>query len=257
MRIIVLVKEVPDTYGDRVLDSETGLADRGASERVLDEIGGRALEAAVSLRDQHPDAEIVVLSMGPDSLPATLRKALGMGADRAVHIVDEGLLGADLTLTAEVLASAIARVGFDLVVAGNLSTDGTAGMIPAMVAEHLRVPSLTNLTTLDLAATQVAGDRATETGSARVSAPLPAVVSITEAFPDARFPNFKSIMAAKKKPTETLTLADLGVDAEAMTPRSIMLSVAKRPARTAGVKITDEGDAGTQLADYLISNRLV
>ncbi len=258
MKIIVLVKEVPDTYGDRKLSLETGLADRGASETVLDEIGERALEVALSYADKNPDAEIVVLSMAPEGSAATVRKGLAMGAGSAVHVADEGLVGADLGLTAEVLAAAVKRTGFDLVIAGNLSTDGSGGVIPAMVAELLDVPNLTSLTSLEIGESSVSAERASDGATMRVSAELPAVVSITERFPDARFPNFKGIMAAKKKPFETLTLADLGIEPEdSGASRSIVLALSEKPPRQAGTKIIDEGDAGEKLAEFLVQNRLV
>jgi electron transfer flavoprotein beta subunit len=258
MKIIVLVKEVPDTYGDRKLDLETGLADRGAGEVVLDEIGERSLEVALSYADKNPDTEVVVVSMAPESAAATLRKGLAMGAASAVQVVDEALGGADLGLTAEVLAAAIRRTRFDLVIAGDLSTDGTGGVIPAMLAELLEVPCATALTAVEITTDAVSGVRAADGGTMQVSASLPAVVSITEALPDARFPNFKGIMAAKKKPFETLSLADLDVDPEDMdAARSIMIGIAEKTARAAGVKIIDEGDAGQQLAEFLVQNRLV
>ncbi|WP_157157322.1 electron transfer flavoprotein subunit beta/FixA family protein [Diaminobutyricimonas sp. LJ205] len=258
MKIIVLVKEVPDTYGARKLDLETGLADRGAGEVVLDEIGERALEVALAFADKNADTEVVLLSMAPDSSAATLRKGLAMGATSAVQVADEALRGADLGLTAQVLAAAIQRTGFDLVIAGNLSTDGTGGVLPAMVAELLGVPQATSLTSIEIAADAVTGVRTTDDGTMQVSAPLPAVVSITEALPDARFPNFKGIMAAKKKPFETLTLADLDIDPDdPEVARSILIAIAEKPAREAGVKIVDAGDAGEQLAEFLRQNRLV
>jgi electron transfer flavoprotein beta subunit len=257
MKIVVLVKEVPDTYGDRKLNLETGLADRAASEPVLDEIGGRALEVALSYADKNAGTEVVVLSMAPESAQATIRKGLAMGAASAVQIIDEQLLGADLGLTAEVLAAAIRQIGFDLVITGNESTDGSGGVMPAMLAELLDVPQATSLNSVELTDAQVAGERAIDGGTARVSAQLPAVISITERLPDARFPNFKGIMAAKKKPFEIKTLADLGVDAaDAAASRSIMTAVSEKPPRAAGVKIVDEGDAGTKLAEFLIQNRL-
>jgi electron transfer flavoprotein beta subunit len=257
MRIVVLVKEVPDTWGDRKLDLETGLADRGASEAVLDEIGERALEVALAYADAHPGTEVVALMMAPESAATTVRKALAMGATSAVHVVGESLRGADLSLTAEVLAAAVRRSEPDLVICGNLSTDGAGGVIPAMVAEHLGMPQLTALTAVEIAEQSVSGTRATDAGTMTVSAPLPAVLSITEALPDARFPNFKGIMAAKKKPYETVSPADLGVDPEDFSvPRTILVAVAERPPREAGVKIVDEGDAGEQLAAFLVQNRL-
>ena len=257
MKIAVLVKEVPDTYGERSLDPETGLAEREASDRVLDEIGERAVEAAVVLAESSPDIEVIVISMGQDSAASGLRKGLAIGAQRAVHVLDPLLLGADLTLTAETLASAVRREGVDLVVAGNVSTDGSGGVVPAMIAERLWVPHLTSMGSLEVVDGLVRGRRSTDLGTASVSAALPAVVSITEAMPEARFPNFKGIMAAKKKPLDAVSLADLGVEAGLGTPRSIMTSIATTPARGAGTVIVDEGDGGQQLADFLISNKLV
>ena len=257
MKIVVLVKEVPDTYGDRKLSLETGLADRGAGENVLDEIGDRSLEVALSYADKNPGTEVVVLSMAPESATATVRKGLAMGAGSAVQVVDERLLGADLGLTAEVLAAAIKRSAFDLVIGGNLSTDGSGGVIPAMVAELLDVASVTNLNSVEITATSVSGERSIDGGTAQVAAQLPAVISITERLPEGRFPSFKGIMAAKKKPFETLTLDDLDVKADAPEwSRSIVVGLSERPPRQAGVKIVDEGDAGAQLAEFLIQNRL-
>lgn len=258
MRIVVLLKEVPDTYGDRHLDLETGLADRDNAELVLDEINERGLEVALSHADDHADTEITVISMSHEGATATIRRGLAMGASGAVHIADETLVGADARLTAEVLAAAIGRQEFDLVIAGNKSTDGSGGVVPGMVAELLGVASLTGLSEVNLTADSVSGVRPVEGGVQEVSAALPAVISITEALPDARFPNFKSIMAAKKKPIDVLSLADLDVEADpAQKAASIMLSVAEKPPRAEGVKVVDEGDAGQQLADFLVENRLV
>jgi electron transfer flavoprotein beta subunit len=257
MKIIVLVKEVPDTYGDRKLNLETGLADRGASESVIDEIGERSLELALTYADANQGTEVAILSLAPESATATIRKGLAMGAGSATHVSDEALRGADLGLTAETLAAAIRRMGFDLVITGNVSTDGSGGMIPAMLAELLDVPHATGLSSVEISDGAVSGSRAVDSGVQKVSADLPAVISITEALPEARFPNFKGIMAAKKKPLEVLTLADLGVTADnPEAARSIMLTVAERPPRAAGVKIIDEGDAGEKLAEFLIENRL-
>lgn len=258
MKIVVLVKEVPDTWGDRKLNLETGLAERDAGDRVIDEIGERALEVALSYADAHAGTEVVVLSMASEAAAANVRKALAMGAGSAVQVVDEALRGADLGLTAEVLAAALTRIGYDLVITGNLSTDGSGGVIPAMLAELLDVPAATMLNAVEISDDEISGTRATDGGTAQVSAALPAIVSITERLPDARFPNFKGIMAAKKKPFETLTLADLGIDADdPAAARSIMIAIAEKPPREAGVKIVDSGDAGEQLADFLIQNRLV
>lgn len=259
MRIVALIKEVPDTYGERKLDLETGLADRSASETVLDEICERAVEAALKLAEDDPEeVEVHVMSMAPESATATIRKGLAMGAAAAVQVTDPALLGADLSLTAEVLAKAIEREGYDLIIAGNLSTDGNSGLLPTMISEWLDFPHLTQLTSLELDGATISGTRPTDDGVEKLKATLPAVISITESFPNGRFPNFKGIMAAKKKPTTTLSLADLGIDAEDFSvPRAIMTEVSKAPPRAAGVKVTDDGDAARQLVDFLAQNRLI
>lgn len=258
MKIVVLIKEVPDTYGDRKLNLETGLADRAASERVLDEITERALEVALSYADANDGVEVRLLSMGPAEATASIRKGLAMGAASALHVVDDDLVGADLGLTAEVLAAALKRESADLVLAGNLSTDGGGGVVPAMVAELLGVPNVTGLSEVAITADAVSGTRGSDSGSLQVTAPLPVVVSITEALPDARFSSFKGIMAAKKKPFETVSLDDLGVSVlDPAAARTIMTTVAEEPPRQAGLKVVDEGDAAEQLAEFLVSNKLV
>jgi electron transfer flavoprotein beta subunit len=241
-----------------VLNLETGLADRGASDAVIDEIGERSLEVALSYADANPGTEVVAVMMAPESASGSVRKALAVGAASAVHVVDEALLGADLGLTAQTLAAAISRAGFDLVITGNQSTDGSGGVMAAMLAELLDVPSITSMNSVTITESEVSGERSVDGGSMTASAALPAVISITERLPDARFPNFKGIMAAKKKPVDTVSLADLGVAADdPNAARSIMIAVAQKPPRAAGVKVVDEGDAGVQLAEFLISNRLV
>nr|WP_314840700.1 electron transfer flavoprotein subunit beta/FixA family protein [uncultured Microbacterium sp.] len=258
MKIFVLVKEVPDTYGDRKLSLETGLAERGAGDVVLDEITERALEVALSHADKNEGTEVVALSMAPEGSTASVRRALAIGAASAVHVADERLSGADLGLTAEVLAAAIRRAEPDLVITGNLSTDGSGGVMPAMLAEHLGWAQATALTSVEITPDGISGTRGSDAGAQPISAPLPAVISITEALPDARFPNFKGIMAAKKKPVEMLTLDDLDVSADpGAAPRTIMTAVSEKPARAAGVKIVDEGDAAEKLMEYLVQNRLV
>lgn len=257
MKIVVLVKEVPDSSGERKLDTTTGLADREASDRVLDEVTGRAVEAAVTYAESAESVEVVLVTMGPESAGQMLRKTLATGADRATHVVDEGLTGADMGLSAEVLATAVSHLGADLVLAGNVSSDGAGGMLPAMVAQRLGVPHLTSLDVLEITETQVKGTRAGYGGVVSVRAELPAVVSVSERLPDPRFPGLKGVMSAKKKPLETLSLEQLGVDAGADVPRSIMVSVTEAPTRSAGTKVTDEGEAGIHVADYLAEKRLV
>lgn len=257
MRIGVLVKEVPDTYGERSLNEETGLVERSASDRVLDEINERAVELAVSHAEAHPGVEVIALMMAPESATPTLRKALAMGADRGVLISDDLLIGADLTLTAEVLCAALKRLEFDLVVAGERSTDGAAGAVATMVAELLELPQLPSLSEVDLGDTSVSGISSLGDTVYKLRADLPAVVSVTERLPEGRFPSFKGILAAKKKPIETLTLEDLPSVEVLQKPRVIMTELAVRPPRVAGVKIRDEGDAGSRIVEFLSQNSIV
>lgn len=258
MKIIVLVKQVPDTWGDRVLDIETGRLARDTSEPVFDEVGERAMEVALAHQDA-TGAEVVALAMGPGSAADTLRKALAMGADSAIHVLDDALAGADLRTTARVLAEAIRDTGFDLIVAGNESTDGRGGVIPAMVAEHLGIPQLTYLRSVEIQEHTVRGERETEYGALTASAPLPAIISVTERSAEARFPSFKGIMKAKKKPVHVLSASDLGALSPDGAPksRSVVLTTTERPPRVAGRKVVDAGTAGAELAEFLIENRLV
>lgn len=256
MKIVVLVKQVPDTWGERRLNLDTGWLDRGGSEAVIDEIDERALEAALAYQDSS-DAEVVALTMGPDSAKDMLRKCLAMGADSAVHILDGRLAGADLAWTARVIAAALTKLGYDLVIAGNESTDGRGGVLPALVSEHLGVPLAGYLDSVDITADSVAGERSTELGTMSVRAPLPAVASVTERSAEARFPNFKGILRAKKKPVTVWSLDDLGPNAAAPPARSIVLATTERPARSAGTRIIDDGTAGVELADFLAARHLI
>lgn len=259
MKIVVLIKEVPDTWGERRLDPSTKRVDRAGSEAVLDEIGERAVEAALHYKDGIPDTEVVVISMGPTSTKI-LRRALAMGATSAVHVLDDRLVGSDLGWTAAVLAAAVWRTGYDLLILGGESTDGRGGVIPAMVAEHLGVPHLTAISELTLSADRVSGNRTTDEETLAVAADYPAVVSITERMPEARFPSFKGTMGAKKKPLDVVSLADLGVELTEKLERfarSVVVEVTERPPRTAGQKVVDDGGAAEQLAEFLASKQLI
>lgn len=256
MKIVVLVKQVPDTWGERVLEVPGGRLDRGASDAVIDEIGERAVEAALVVKDSAKDTEVVVITMGPAGANDVLRKSLAMGADSAVHVIDDSLAGADLSWTATVLAAAVKRTGFDVLVAGNESTDGRGGVVPSMIAELLGVPQVTFLNSVEIAEGKVTGERRNEHGSVMVSASTPVVVSVTESSNEPRFPNFKGIMSAKKKPLETITVADLGIDFSGLGT-SVVVTTAAKPAREAGKKIVDEGNAAEELAEFLSAGRLI
>lgn len=254
MKIIALVKQVPDTGGERKLDA-SGLLDRNASERIIDEINERSLEIALRYKDSNKQAEVVLMTMGPADATSTLRKGLSMGADSAIHIVDDNLAGSDAVRTSAVLAAALKDTGFDLVVAGNESTDGRGGVVPAMLAERLGVAQLTHLNSVELSEGSVSGVRSTDAGTLTAHADLPAVISITEIAAEPRFPNFKGIMTAKKKPVTVLSLSDLGV--ETPPAQSVVVSATERPARTGGKKVIDDGTAAAELAEFLAAERLI
>ena len=254
MKIVVLIKQVPDTAEERRLSPDTGRVDREATDPVIDEITERALELALTVKDRDKSTEVVVATMGPADAAKSIRKALSMGADSGIHILDDSLAGADMVLTAATLAAALRDTGADLVIAGNESTDGRAGMIPAMIAEHLGLPLLGSLVSAEIGGDSVAGVRLSEAGTQEVTASYPAVLTVTERFEEARFPNFKGIMGAKRKPLATFSAAELGVSAQV---RSTVLDVAQRPARTAGRKIVDDGNAAAEIVDFLAARRLI
>jgi electron transfer flavoprotein beta subunit len=259
-KLVVLVKFTPDLTSDRHFAGD-GTLDRGAVPGRLSELDEYAAEQALRVVEGGGGWELTYLTMGPPGAAEALRKALSMGGDAAVHVSDEGLHGSDAFATSLVLAKAVERVGFDLVVAGMASTDAGMGVVPALVAERLGVPAVTYAGRLSVSGDGVVeilrdGDLSSET----VTAGLPAVVSVTDRKGEARYPSFKGIMAAKKKPVTTWTLADLGVDPGAVGlggARSTVLSAVRRPARTAGQMVKDDGDGGSALADFLAGQRFI
>jgi electron transfer flavoprotein beta subunit len=260
MNIVVLVKQVPDTYSERKLRSD-GTLDRDATDAVLDEINERAVEAALQLKEAHDGSEVTVLTMGPDRATDAIRKALSMGADKAVHLSDEALAGSDAVQTARALAKAIGTVeGVDLVVAGNEASDGRSAAVPAMVADVLGLPALTHAREVTVEGSSVTVKRETDDGITTLTAELPAVVSVGEKINEPRYPSFKGIMAAKKKPVATLGLADAGIDASEVGLAAALTSVTSsqpKPPKSAGEKVTDEGDGGQKIAAYLVSQKLI
>jgi electron transfer flavoprotein beta subunit len=260
MNIVVLVKQVPDTWSERKLTDADHTLDRESADAVLDEINERAVEEALLLKEAH-GGEVTVIAMGPGRATDAIRKALSMGADKAVHVSDEALHGSDVIATAKVLAKAIGTVeGFDLVIAGNEATDGRMGAVPAILAEYLGLPQVTQLRKLTVEGSTIKGERETEEGVAHLEATLPAVVSVTEKINEPRYPSFKGIMAAKKKPVTTLTVADLGVDAGEVGlggAWSSVLEASPKPPRGAGLRIDDEGVGGSKIAEYLVGQKLI
>lgn len=261
MNIVVLIKQVPDTYSERTLDPVDGTLERDATDAVLDEINERAIEAALQLKEAHDGSAVTVLTMGPDRATDAIRKALSMGADRAVHLSDEALRGSCAIQTARALARAIGTTGaFDLVLAGNEASDGRSAAVPAMVADVLGVPALTHAREVTVDGTVVTVRRETDDGVTMLRAELPAVVSVGEKINEPRYPSFKGIMAAKKKPVSTLALADAGIDPGEVGlahATSRVSSARPKPPKGAGEKVTDEGDGGARIAAFLVTEKLI
>jgi electron transfer flavoprotein beta subunit len=261
MNIVVLVKQVPDTYSERKLNASDGVLDRDATDAVLDEINERAVEAALQLKEANDGSEVTVLTMGPDRATDAIRKALSMGADKAVHLSDDALAGSCAVQTAKALAKAIGTVGeVDLVLAGNEASDGRAAAVPAMVADVLGLPALTHAREITIEGSTVTVKRETDDGVTHLTAELPAVISVGEKINEPRYPSFKGIMAAKKKPVATITLADAGIDASEVGLANALTSVTSaspKPPKSAGEKVTDEGDGGSKIAAYLVAQKLI
>ena len=258
MNIVVCVKQVPDTAVERTLTPE-GTLDRASLDGLINELDEYAIEEGLKLAEAN-GGEVTILSMGPQKASESIRKALSMGADKAVHVLDDSLAGSDALATSAALAAALTQVGFDLVILGSESTDARTGVVPAMLAERLGVPQLTLASKVDISGSDVTIRRVTDDGYAVVQASLPAVVSVVEKINEPRYPTFKGIMAAKKKPVQTLTLADLSVDASAVGLANAATWVndfAARPPRQAGQIVKDEGDGGSKAAGFLAERKFI
>ncbi|WP_371630812.1 electron transfer flavoprotein subunit beta/FixA family protein [Streptomyces sp. NBC_00341] len=259
LRIVVCVKYVPDATGDRHFADDLTL-DREDVDGLLSELDEYAVEQALQIAAGVDDAEVTVLTVGPEDAKDALRKALSMGADKAVHVEDDDLHGTDVIGTSLVLAKAVEKTGYDLVIAGMASTDGTMGVVPALLAERLGVPQVTLLSEVSVEGGVVRGRRDGDTASEQLEASLPAVVSVTDQSGEARYPSFKGIMAAKKKPVESLDLDDLGIEAGEVGlggSWTVVDSADARPARTAGTIVKDEGEGGKALAEFLAGQKFI
>ena len=258
MNIVVLVKQVPDTATERKL-AEDHTLDRAASDGVINELDEYAIEEALLLKEKH-GGEVTVLTMGPDQATDSIRKALSMGADKAVHVVDDALQGSDALQTAYALAQALGTVEFDLVVLGSASTDARTGVIGAALAEYLGLPQLTLAGKVDVDGTAISVQRQTDYGYDVVEAQLPAVVSVVEKINEPRYPSFKLIMQAKKKPVAKLAIADAGIDSGKVglaAAATQTVDAAPAPPRAAGTIVKDEGDGGAKAADFLAEKKFV
>jgi electron transfer flavoprotein beta subunit len=244
---------------ERTLRPGDGTLDRAAVDGVINVLDEYAIEEGLKIAEAH-GGEVTILTMGPEKASESIRKALSMGAGKAVHVVDDGLAGSDALGTSLALAEALKSEGFDLVIFGSEATDARTGVVPAMVAERLGVPQLTLAAKVDIAGSEVTIQRVTDDGYAVVSGSMPAVVSVMEKINEPRYPTFKGIMAAKKKPVRKLALADLGVDAGSVGLAGAASQVedfAARPPRAAGVVVKDEGDGGSKAAGFLADRKFI
>ncbi|HJR92890.1 MAG TPA: electron transfer flavoprotein subunit beta/FixA family protein [Acidimicrobiia bacterium] len=252
MQVVVCVKQIPDPAGPQALDPETHFLVR-PTEQVLDDTDRYGVEMGLQIAQKH-GGSVTLVSMGPAGSMQGIRQALAMGADKAVIIDDGDLKGSDALTTARVLAAAISRQAFDLVIAGTESTDGYSGVLPQMLAELLDAPALTYATSVEAGDGAITIHRQTAAGYDVVEASLPAVVAVTAGVVEPRYPTFKGIMDAKKKDVETLSASDLGIDT-ALDQR--VDSVEAAPPREAGAKIEDDGEAHLRIIELLEQRKVI
>ena len=259
MKIAVCVKEVPDAAIHKRIDPGTRRLDR-SGEGALNQFDTQAVEEALRIKEAQGDGEVVLVSLGPAGALDSLRKALAMGADRAVLVTDEAAAGSDLVATSRALAAVLEREGADLVVFGQQSSDSDGAVLWAAVADRLRQPVISQVAELTVGDGTVRGKRQTEFGYDVIEAPLPAVVAVSDAINEPRYPSLKGIMGAKKKPQETLSGADLGLDAEALGEQgsgTTVLALGDPPPRGDARKIEDDGSAAQQVVDFLAERKLL
>ena len=261
MNIAVCVKYVPDATGDRHFEDDKTV-DRVGVDGLLSELDEYAVEQALQLKEKNEDTEVTALTIGPEAASEAIKKALQMGADKGVHVVDDAVAGSDALATSKVLAAAISKIGgVDVIVCGMASTDGGMSVVPAMLAERLDLPQITFASVIESQGDQFRIKRDGDTATEVIGAVAPLVVSVTDQTGEARYPSFKGIMAAKKKPLDAWSLADLGVDAGEVGLSAAWTAVENteaRPPRTAGTIVTDEDGSGAKaLTEFLASKKFI
>src|SRR6478752_6962403 len=263
MNIVVCVKYVPDATADRHFESDNTV-DRVGVPGLLSELDEYAVEQALQLKEKTDgdDVEVTALTVGPEEAAEAIKKALQMGADKGVHVVDDAIAGSDYLATSQVLAAAIQKIGdVDVVLCGMASTDATGSVVPAMLAERLDLPQVTLGSVIESQGKEFRIKRDGDTATEVIGATAPLVLSVTDQSGEARYPSFKGIMAAKKKPLETWSLADLGVEAGDVGLASAWTEVVEttaRPPRTAGEIVKDEdGSGATALVEFLASKKFI
>lgn len=259
MNIVVCVKQVPDTWAEKKLSAADSTVDRESVDGVMNELDEYAVEEALKIKEAH-GGEVTVLTMGPPKAAETIRKALSMGADKAIHLVDDALHGSDALATSYAMAQALGTTEWDLLLLGSESTDARMGVLAPMLAERLGATQLTMARKVEVSDGKVTIERQTDNGYDVVEGPTPAVVSVVEKINEPRYPSFKGIMAAKKKPLTTLSAADAGIDAGRVGLAAAATAVTDaqpRPPKQKGQILTDEGDGGRKLADFLAGQKFI
>ena len=259
MKIAVCVKEVPEAGAARRIDPGTMRLDR-SGEAALNAFDVNAVEEALRVKESQEEAEVVVVSLGPARAIDSLRKALAMGADRAVLVADDAAVGSDLVATSRALAKALGREQADLILFGQQSSDSDGAVLWAAVADRLRLPLISQAAELEIADGKATVKRQTEFGYDRIEAPLPAVVAVSDAINEPRYPSLKGIMGAKSKPQDTIGLADLGLSADDVGgagSKTEVLAVGDPPARGESRKVEDDGTGAQQILDFLVEKKLV
>jgi electron transfer flavoprotein beta subunit len=259
MKIAVCVKVVPEPTAVRRIDAGTKRLDR-AGEGVLNAFDVHAVEAALQLKEAEGEGEVVLVSLGPPKVLEALRKALAMGADRVLLVSDDAAAGSDLLATSLVLARALERESPDLVFLGQQASDSDGAVLWAALAERLRRPLVSQVAELTVADGKLTGKRQTEFGYDVIEAPLPVIVAVSDAINEPRYPSLKGIMGAKSKPQETLSLAELGVDAADVGEagsKTEVLALAEPPARGDSLRIEDDGNAAERILEFLAEKRVL
>ncbi len=264
MKIVVCVKQVPDTAVERTLKPADSTLDRASVDGLINEQDEYAIEEGLLIaeaqREAGQDAEVIIVTMGPEKAAESIRKALSMGAARAVHLLDDGLAGSDALSTSYALAQVLEQIGFDLVICGSESTDARMGVMAPMLAERLGVPQASLASKVEIDGSAIRVRRQSDDGFHEVEASLPAVISVVEKINEPRYPSFKGIMAAKKKPVQTVSLADAGIDPAAVGlggSATAVVEHVKRPPRQAGAIVKDEGDGGVKVAEFLATRKFI
>ena len=259
MKVLVCVKDVPDASAPKRIDPQTFRLDRSVPG-ALNDFDTHALEEALRVGAQEGDGEVVAVLMGPPKAADSLRKALAVGADRAVHVADDALAGSDLVATSRALAKAIERESPDLILFGQQAADSDGAVLWAAVADRLRLPVISQAASLELADGKAKVKRQTEYGYDVIEAPLPCVVAVSDAINEPRYPSLKGIMGAKKKPQDSVTTADLGVDPEEVGEtgsRTEVYAVGEPPPRGESRRIEDNGNAAEAILEYLSEKKLI